>query len=75
MEVISLATLFSHVRYFAVFDAAGKPGPGLTQGNLLMMGGYDMCLSIKNATSGYYNFCYVGAPGKLFVSLILPSQY
>lgn len=27
-----------------------------------------MCQTLKNASKGYYNFCYVGAPGKLFVS-------
>ena len=55
---------------FLVFDAAGKPGPGVTEGNLMMMGSYDMCQTIKNSSNGYYGFCFAGASGKLFVSHI-----
>ena len=33
--------------FISVFDAFGKPGPGISGGNLHMAGDYDMCLGVE----------------------------
>ena len=52
----------------AFLDALGKPGPGVTTGNFLWLGNYDMCGvgALGNQTSGYmYKNCVVMATLKL----------
>ena len=40
-------------------DAAGKPAPGLTAGNLIWVGSYEMCDSLRNLTKTNYQNCKV----------------
>ncbi|KAL5253216.1 hypothetical protein ACHWQZ_G013107 [Mnemiopsis leidyi] len=52
----------------AFLDALGKPGPGVTTGNFLLLGNYDMCGTgaLGNQTSGnVYKNCVVMATLKL----------
>ena len=48
----------------AFIDALGKPGPGLTAGNFLWLGDYEMCGTgaLENKSTGYsYKNCVVSA--------------
>ena len=49
----------------AFIDALGKPGSGITTGNFLWLGNYEMCGTgaLENETTGYkYENCVVSAP-------------
>ena len=46
-------------------DSAGKPGSGIMTGNMIMMGNYDQCQSLKNASANYYDYCTVKAQALL----------
>ncbi|XP_063685950.1 O-acyltransferase like protein-like [Bolinopsis microptera] len=48
----------------AFIDALGKPGPGVTTGNFLLLGNYEMCGTgaLENKATGYkYENCVVSA--------------
>ena len=42
-------------------DAAGKPGPGIISGNLIWIGNYEMCETLRNLTKENYRNCKVTA--------------